>query len=150
MMSRRIDQCLIVVLFFLSLPLQAQQAQPAQSAPATAPAPTDPLGRSSPRGTVIGFLTAAHKGDWTTAVQYLDVGKGEDPVELSTQLSVVLDQGLPANLDQLSDKPEGNLNDNLPAARELAGVVPTNGGPLDVTLERVHRGTQIVWLFSPD
>ena len=150
MMSRRIDQCLIVVLFFLSLPLQAQQAQPAQSAPATAPAPTDPLGRSSPRGTVIGFLTAAHKGDWTTAVQYLDMGKGEDPVELSTQLSVVLDQGLPANLDQLSDKPEGNLNDNLPAARELAGVVPTNGGPLDVTLERVHRGTQIVWLFSPD
>jgi MscS family membrane protein len=147
MMSRRIDQCLIVVLFFLFLPLRAQQAQSAQ---ATAPAPADPLGRSSPRGTVIGFLTAAHKGDWTTAAQYLDIGKGEDPVELSTQLSVVLDQGLPANLDQLSDKPEGNLNDNLPAARELAGVVPTNGGPLDVTLERVHRGTQIVWLFSPD
>jgi MscS family membrane protein len=32
----------------------------------------------------------------------------------------------------------------------LAGIVPTNGGPLAISLERVRRGTQTVWLFAPD
>lgn len=99
---------------------------------------------------MVGFLTAAHAGDWRTASQFLEVPKGEDPVELSTQLSVVLDQGLPPNLDHLSDKPEGNLNDNLPPTKELAGVIDTKGGPLNVTLEHVRRGNASIWVFSPD
>lgn len=113
-------------------------------------APADSLGRSTPRGTVVGFLTAAHKGDWQSAILYLDGTKGEDPAELATELSVVLDQGLPANLNQLSDKPEGERKDGLSANRELAGVIATNGGPLRVILDRVRRGNQYIWLFSPD
>jgi MscS family membrane protein len=143
MMSLRIIRTLIVLLFFLFLPVRGQTPSPPDG-------PRDALGRSTPRGTVVGFLTAAHKGDWNTAAQYLDSGKGEDPAELATQLSIVLDQGLPANLDQLSDRPEGDLKDNLPPNRELAGTISTNGGPLSVSLERVRRGTQSVWLFSPD
>jgi MscS family membrane protein len=123
----------------------------AQNPPASADnTPADNLGRSTPRGTVIGFLTAAHKGDWATATQYINSTKGEDPVELATQLSVVLDQGLPANLNQLSDKPEGDLKDNLPPSRELAGTIDTKGGPLNVALDRVRRGNQSIWIFSPD
>jgi MscS family membrane protein len=137
-MSRRIVQFLIVLRFFVFLPLHAQ-AQPGP----------DTLGRSTPRGAVVGFLTAAHKGDWTTAVQYLGGAKGEDPAELSRQLSIVLDQGLPANLDGLSDQPEGKLKDTVRPEEELAGVIATSGGPLRVTLERVHRGSQNAWLFSP-
>ncbi len=106
--------------------------------------------RLSPRGTVVGFLTAAHSGEWKKAAQYLDSAKGEDPEELATQLSVVLDQGLPPDLSQLSDSPDGNLKDNLAADRELAGVIATSGGPLSVVLERVRRGGQSIWLFSPD
>ena len=97
---------------------------------------------------MIGFLTAAHKGDWKTASLYVDIAKGDDPLELATQLSVVLDQGLPATLNQLSDQPTGDLKDNLPTNQELAGTIQTNGGPLNVILERVRRGTQSVWLFS--
>src|ERR1700689_3091426 len=138
MMSRRIAQFLIVLRFFVFLPLHAQ-AQPGP----------DTLGRSPPRGAVVGFLTAAHKGDWTTAVQYLGGAKGEDPAELSRQLSIVLDQGLPANLDGLSDQPEGKLKDTVRPEEELAGVIATSGGPLRVTLERVHRGSQSAWRFSP-
>jgi MscS family membrane protein len=138
MISFRIVQSTIVVFFALYSLLQAQ----------TAPTP-DALGRSTPRGTVVGFLTAAHKGDWNTAAQYLET-RGEDSVELATELSVVLDQGLPPNLDHLSDQPEGDLKDNLPPAKELAGVIDTKGGPLSVTLDRVRRGTDSIWLFSPD
>jgi MscS family membrane protein len=110
----------------------------------------DSLGRSTPRGTVIGFLTAAHKGEWSVAAQYLESTKGEDPSELATQLSVVLDQGLPATLEQISDKPEGNLTDGLAENKESIGRIGTSGGPLDVTLNRVRHGTQAIWLFSPD
>ena len=99
---------------------------------------------------MVGFLTAAHKGDWKAASQYIDSTNGEDLLELTSELSVVLDQGLPANLDGLSDKPEGNLNDKLPRKQGVGGVIDTNGGPLDVVLDRVRRGTQLVWLFSPD
>lgn len=142
MMIRRIVQAFIVVLFACFSLLHAQQS--------AANDLKDPLGRTTPRGTVVGFLTAAHKGDWSTAIQYMGGSRWEDSTELAKELSVVLDQGLPANLDQLSDKPEGNLNDNLPPDSELAGTIATSGGPLNVTLERVHRGTQLVWLFSPD
>ncbi len=99
---------------------------------------------------MVGFLTAAHKGDWNAAIQYLDSTRGEDPVDLATQLSLVLDQGFPANLDQLSDKPEGDLKDNLPPNKELAGTIATSGGPLNITLEHVRRGAQSIWLFSPE
>jgi MscS family membrane protein len=136
-------QPLIVLLFFILVPLEAQA--PAQSA-----GQTDSLGRSSPRGTVVGFLTAAHQGDWRTATQFIEGYKGEEPVDLATQLSVVLDQGLPANLDHLSDKPEGDLKDNLPPTKELAGIIDTKGGPLSVTLERVRRGNESIWLFSSE
>jgi MscS family membrane protein len=134
MISRRIIQSLIVLLSLFSKPLPAQ-------APVA-----DSLGRSTPRGTVVGFLTAAHKGDWHTAIQYIETPKGEDPTELATQLSVVLDQGLPATLDQISDKPQGDSK----GAKELVGTIDTRGGPLAVHLEHLPRGSQAIWLFSPD
>jgi MscS family membrane protein len=136
-MSRRMIPALIVLLFLILLPVQAQ-------------APADLLGRSTPRGAVVGFLTAAHKGEWNIAAQYIENVRGDDPVELATQLSVVLDQGLPPNLDRLSDKPEGDLNDNLPPTKELAGIIQTKGGPLNVILDHVRRGNDSIWLFSPD
>jgi MscS family membrane protein len=140
MMIRRIFQTLIVLLF----PLQAQNLQ------SFASDLRDSLGRTTPRGTVVGFLTAAHRGDWNAASQYIETSKSEDPAELANQLSVVLDQGLPADLEQIDDKPEGDLRDGLPPNKELVGTIATKGGPLPVTLERVHRGTLMIWLFSPD
>lgn len=139
MISVRIVPISIVILFAGRLSLYAQNTPN-----------NDSLGRSTPRGTVVGFLTAAHNGDWKTAAQYLEISRGEDPVELSTNLSVVLDQGLPANIDHLSDKPEGNLSDNLPPTKELAGVIETKGGPLNVMLDHVRRGNESIWLFAPD
>jgi MscS family membrane protein len=143
MISCRIVQAHIVVLFAALLPVQGQDLQLIEDQVGL----RDGLGRATPRGTVVGFLTAAHRGDWNTAKQYIDLS-GEDPIEMARELSVVLDQGLPANLDQLSDKPAGNVKDSHQPALELAGTIATSGGPLNITLERVHRGSQVVWLFS--
>ena len=60
-------------------------AAPAAQTSAAEPAPTDPLGRSTPRGTVLGFLTAARNGENELARQYLGhparrkIGRGSRP-----------------------------------------------------------------------
>jgi MscS family membrane protein len=137
------SQVTIVLLFLVSAPLFGQ-------ADASSNSTKDSLGRTTPRGTVVGFLGAAHHGDWNSAVQYLGGSTVEDSVELAKELSVVLDEGLPANLDSLNDQPEGNLKDSLPPAKELIGTIATAGGPLDVTLNHARRGGQMIWLFSPE
>lgn len=118
--------------------------------PAKAETPKDPLGRSTPRGTVLGFLRAEHKGDHDSAVRYLNTHlRGEAAAVLAHQLSVVLDRGLYARLNQLSDRAEGSLA--FPAApdEDLVGTINSDQGDVDIVVERVDRKeTGRIWLFS--
>src|SRR5512147_723449 len=90
-----------------------------QSAPGTTPSEKaeiakDRLGRSTPRGTVRGFLTAARKGDNDTAAQYLNSRQSaKTSAALAAKLFIILDRRLPARLNELSDDPEGNSADAL-------------------------------------
>ena len=86
------------------------QGRPASTTPAAeaqaASAPSDPLGRETPRGTVLGFLAAARRGDYAVAHQYLDTRLGANAAQrLARQLFVVLDARLPARLTLISDEP---------------------------------------------
>ncbi|HEY7446844.1 MAG TPA: mechanosensitive ion channel family protein [Vicinamibacterales bacterium] len=116
-------------------------------APAQAPAPQDPLGRSTPRGTVFGFLSAARGDQNEVAVQYLNTRlRGEDAVELTRQLFVVLDTRLPARLREVSGTPQGS---GLAPQQELVGTIASARGNVDIFVERVARaGSEPVWLFS--
>jgi len=122
-------------------------ATPAASPPE---APKDSLGRTTPRGTVLGFLAVTQKGDYQAAAEYLNTRlHGKAAADLARQLSVVLDRRLPARLNQLSDKPEGSLTDPLHPDRDLVGTVSSGVGNLAVELERVERGKNgPIWLFS--
>ena len=108
---------------------------------------TDPLGRSTPRGTVTGFIDAAREGDDTRAVQYLHTRERRAQT-LAQQLFAVLDARMPARLTRISDAPEGTN----PAAPnlEVAGIIDTSNGKLEITLERVKRVGEPapIWLFS--
>jgi MscS family membrane protein len=112
--------------------------------------PKDTLGRDRPRGAVLGFLAAARKGNAQIAALYLNTPlRGESAEVLARQLAVVLDRGLPARLNQLSDKPEGSLPDLLSPDEDLVGTINTANGDVDILLERVDRGgVGRVWLFS--
>ena len=112
----------------------------------------DPLGRSTPQGTVFGFIKAASKGNYDLALQYLDTKtKGTGAQKLVSGLQAVLDYGFSGHLGMLSNKPEGNLGDNLPPSKERVGTVKTPSGSLDVLLERVERGNgPPIWLFSKE
>ena len=66
---------------------------PSAPAPAKPEAPQDALGRNTPRGTVLGFMFAARKGQDDLAVQYLNTPlRGDAAVVLAHQLYTVLDR----------------------------------------------------------
>lgn len=112
----------------------------------------DPLGRGSPRGTVLGFLNASRKGDYATARQYLDTPlRGARADSLAKELSAVLDRRLPARLRELSGRPEGSqyFLDRLDT--DLVGTIDSIDGAVDITVKRVDRGKNgVVWLFSTE
>lgn len=111
--------------------------------------PKDSLGRSTPRGAVVGFLIASHKENNELAAEYLNTPlQGEAAADLAHQLAVVLDKRLPAKLTQISDQPQGSLS-LLRPNQDLVGTISTANGRLDILLERVDRGESgMVWLFS--
>jgi MscS family membrane protein len=132
---------------------QDVSAAPPQAAPQPE-IPPDPLGRSTPRGTVLGFLLADRSGDDEAAAKYLNTRlRGKAAAELAHQLFVVLDRRLPAKLHALSDKPEGSVSDPLKPDQELVGTIKSDNGNIDITLERVKRGhgePGTIWLFSSE
>ena len=150
---RRTNRVLFAILLSLlfSVSVWSQVAAPANApAPAQPETPKDTLGRATPRGMVLGFLSAARKGNTEVAALYLNTPlRGGDSEVLARQLAVVLDRRLPARLNQISDKPEGSVPDPLKPDEDSIGVIDTADGPLDIVVERVDRGKAgKVWLFS--
>jgi len=142
----------VVCLLFLFSPVAWAQAGNLPAAPTAAPAeaPKDTLGRNTPRGAVLGFLSATRKDNAELAALYLNTPlRGPDAAVLARQLGVVLDRRLPARLNQISDEPEGSIRDPLRPDEEVIGTIDTADGHLDIIVERVDRGKMgKVWLFS--
>jgi MscS family membrane protein len=113
---------------------------------------TDPLGRSTPQGTVFGFVKSAAQGNYDQALQYLDTKIiGLKARKLIDAVQVILDRGFSGKLGMLSNKPEGYLDDNLPPSKERVGMVKAPSGSFDILLERVQRGNNPpIWLFSAE
>lgn len=138
MQSRISGRLAVMILFFIA------------HGPAQEPA-RDPLGRSTPKKTVFGFVAATHRQIGKTAAEFLNTPlTGGAAENLASQLSAVLDRLLPANLDKLSDKPEGFLDDGLSLTIDRVGSIQTADGPLDILLDRVHRNGDWIWLFSAE
>ncbi len=112
----------------------------------------DPLGRSTPQGTVLGFMKSVDGEDYERAVEYLDTKQPQKRArQLAEELQVILNWGLSGHIPKLSNKGEGDLEDGLKPNRERIGVVKTSTGSYDIALERVQRGTDPpVWLFSSE
>jgi MscS family membrane protein len=112
----------------------------------------DPLGRSTPQGTVVGFLRAMEREDNERAVDYLDTRQtGKLAQQLALELQQVLDRGLSVATTALSAKPEGNIQDGLHVNREVVGIVKTKKGVYKILLERVQKENNLpVWLFSSE
>ena len=143
-----------LALFTVLIACATASAQPpGSSSQASAPAaepPKDALGRTTPRGAVLGFLSAARDGDDDLARHFLNTKAApEDAAELAHQLFVVLDARLPARLTLIDDTPEGSHTNPRAPGEERIGTIQGPDGPFDVIVERVSRARgERIWLFS--
>jgi len=140
----------------LSIVVRAQAAAPAKGGAAPAnpsvESAEDPLGRSTPHGTVRNFITAVERRDLARAGQYLDGKLGPtQKSEWALQLKLVMDKRLKLDLNSLSRSPGGNTDDGLPLNRESLGVIEVEDNTLEILLDRVQRSkSPPVWLFSAE
>ncbi len=132
-----------------------EKASPAAAMKGPAPAEAtydDPLGRSTPQGTVLGFIRAMQREDYDRAVDYLDTRQtGKRAQQLATELDYILDLGVSATEATLSSKPEGNPQDSPLANREVVGTVKTKSGEYKIQLERIQKeNNPPIWLFAAE
>ncbi len=147
-----------ILSFLLTGPFSARTfAAPVPAGPVNKPTEPqavseDPLGRGTPYGTVMGFLTSSEKEDYQRASEYLESKlSGTKKEELARLLKIVLDRGLKISMDTLSRKPEGNLDDGLSPKLEKVGTAEYEGESLDILLHRVdQKAAAPIWLFSSE
>lgn len=153
----RVSVALVLSLFAGTLPAVAQL--PSVTTKSAAPAPaiqqqvSDSLGRSTPRGTILGFVKAADRDDFATAVQYLQVpGKPKHETEtLARDLKALMNRYFSRPLALISDSPEGEVQDALPLDHERVGSFKIDDQKVDVVLVRVADAQSgRIWLISSD
>ncbi len=141
----------------ISLPVLAHQLLPGlpnKTAEAASGSPSaDPLGRSTPSGTLYGFLQAAQAGNYSIAAQYLQMSparrqtQGED---VATKLKVVIDRSFSGDLRRISNQPDGTPQEGVPLDKQRVGSLTAGDVEADLTLVRVVEGNSRVWLISAD
>ena len=155
------DRLRIMLLAMLLLPpagsaqIPGLSSKPAAKSEAAA-TPSDSLGRETPRGTVMGFLSAAQDENYSVAVQYFQPLPGRRRVtpseeqDLAAQLLAVINQKiLASSLDSLSRDPQGRLDDGLPTNQELLTGVREGSGTFSIVLLRMddEHGNKL-WFIS--
>ncbi len=144
------------LLLLLALTLSAPAASSEAPAPGGEPSrPAAALGPEVPRGAMARFLAACREGHYARAAEYLNLRQLPQAVraqrgpELARELETVLDRALWVDLDRLSDEPEGDPEDGLPALRDSLGTIETATGPVEVLIERVSQpGGVPVWKIA--
>ena len=110
---------------------------------------------STPLNAMLGLRKAMSTKDHEKAAEFLDRRYLPEEMEqyssedLLTALSYVFGQQNIINLAEVSDHPEGNLQDGLPKYREQIGTVTISTGDIPIYLQRVPDGKGgRVWKLS--
>jgi MscS family membrane protein len=122
-----------------------------------APAPTDPLKRTTPRSAIHALLEACHAGTYEVASQYLDLRsiptdeRAEQGPERAKELCSLLDRDPHFEVDQLSNSAQGNVQYALQPGRDiLATLQLKRGQTITLEMQRVTEQGVNVWLVSAD
>jgi MscS family membrane protein len=155
--SKGIALLVVVLVLAACFPLAAQSPltqilQPTAAATPSSNTPTDALGRSTPYGTVFGFLQAAQSGDYSIAAQYLQMSaarRQSEGEELAAKLKVVMDRSYAGSLKNVSTQPEGMPQEGVPPNRQKLGTMSSGDVEADLELVRVaDPSVGKVWLIS--
>jgi MscS family membrane protein len=149
---------LLALSFCISIPAAAQASlnnllQSSPSTPATG-TPSDPLGRTTPSGSVLGFLQAAQSGDYSIAAQYLQMSAARRQAEgaqLATQLKSVMDGTAFSGRVGIFTQPEGIPQEGVALGRQRIGTMASGDLEVDLDLVRVSDPSAgKIWLISSD
>jgi MscS family membrane protein len=151
---------LLLFIFLVSLPgLQAQSV--AQSVgkvlQGAAPLPTslrtDQLQRSTPSGTVVGFLQMAQAGNYQAAADYLQMStahRQNQGSDLADKLKFLMDHTFVGSLRRLSTNPDGDQDYGGPDQQTI-GNFANGEADVPVVLVRITDPNYgKIWLFSSD
>src|SRR5580704_10519749 len=108
-------------------------APPPKAEPA---ATADPLGRQTPRSSMINFLKYEASGDSETASRFLQLPPGETMAHLTTEVRTLYPY-FQGSINLLSDDPAGTVEAGLPPGQVSAGVVMVDDLTAKVVLVRV-------------
>src|SRR5271165_1431764 len=157
---RRPLATLIVLLFCCAAAAYAQLPgltipQPIQVAKPESTVPADPLGRETPRGSLVGFIKAAQDERNDLAVEYFQPPSGrrhrseEDDEEIVPQFLTIFNQKFAGALDVISNDPLGRLDDGLPADQErVAGALGPNEKYRILMIRLEDEQGRKLWYFS--
>jgi MscS family membrane protein len=150
---RRIAAWLFIVISFL-LPVAAQLPGGGQRAATTSREHfADLLGRTTPRGTIVGFIRAAGRNDYASASRYLQPMPGQrgDGEALARDLKALMDRHYSQAITSISDAPEGDVDDGLPMDRERVGPLTIGARKIEISLVRVvDPQVGPIWLISSE
>ena len=136
--------------FALSLALSAPVIAAQSSTTADSAAPSESVDPRSPRAVLAEYLALTRKGDFAAAAAYFPQESPERGAELSRRLKAVLDKHLWIDLELISGRDAGDLEDGLPRDREQVGTVPGPDGRQEpVQLRRAARDATPAWFFGP-
>jgi MscS family membrane protein len=129
-------------------------AQALQPAPASGSIVViDPLGRSTPSNSVLGFLKAATSGDYNIAAQYLQMSaarRQSEGEQTATKLKYVLDNAFVGNYSRFN-QPEGTPQEGVALGHQKLGTMSAGDVEADLDLVRVSDPSAgKIWLISAD
>jgi MscS family membrane protein len=137
------------------LPSPLSTSPPASSSVPSPAAPADPLGRETPRGTVLGFIRAAQEENYALAVEYFQPPPGrhrpsmEEDEDLAADLLTILNQNFGPFLDSISRDPQGRLDDGLPPDQERVGGIRGQNEAFSLLLVRMENERSAkLWFIS--
>jgi MscS family membrane protein len=154
-MNRSLNQTfaviVVAVLLFagsvVSSPAQLPKVLPTEAKAEPAP-PLDPLGRQTPRSSLINFMKYESSGDYETAARFLQLPPDENLAELTKEFRVLY-PNFKGSINLISDDPNGSVEAGLPVGQIRAGVITVDGASADVILVQVDDpAVGKVWLIS--
>lgn len=120
------------------------------------PAPSDSLGRDTPRGTLEGYIRAVSQEDYEKAARYLDLAPLSFAKRIQgQQIARILQQTLDRNgtispTVMLSAELTGATDDDLPPETERIGSLQIGERTVPLLLERLKSGEQPIWRISSE
>jgi MscS family membrane protein len=139
------------VLFFAGSPVRspAQLPKLPKPEPKAEPAPPlDPLGRQTPRSSLINFLKYERSGDYVTAARFLQLPPGENLVELTKEFRLLY-PNFQGTVNLISDDPNGTVEPGLPLGQERIGVITVGSTTVDIIMVHVDDpAAGKIWLVS--